>query len=311
MEITNKMNAVIHYFLNADNFINGSFFYILDYYLYLVNECKKDIYFIGMSDDDYRPFIFDIISKRYDVPIIQNKYLWISLAGLERTADICLNLTKLLYKLVSYRITKCLLNIETLQLLNGIMPARLVAIQGTHNTEIIKDKIDLSYNHYILFEESDNYVKKLYLQRIKYNGYCSNNNTGFINLKGLRYISEDQFEEYIQPHLSQLNKLYVFGDKNLRSNYDYLLKYDKIEMIYDNPSDLFSLFDTYIDMTLNTFDYSPRMLIEAVWFGKKIIYIDNGREDGAKRRYNDIMNNNIDKYILAQNDDIVNLFIKE
>ena len=303
------MDAVVHYFLNADNFINGSFFYILDYYLYLTNECKKDIYFIGISEYDYRPFMFDVIFKRYNVPIITNKYIWISLAGLERTTDICLDLTKVLYKLVSFRIATCLLNIETLQFLNGIMPAKLVLIQGTHNTNDINNKLDLYQKNYVLFEENDKYTKKLYLQRLKYNSHSLNNNTGFVNLKGLRYINRDDFEQHIQPYLYNLNKLYVLGDKNLKSNYDYLFKYDKIEMIYDNPADFFSLFDVYIDITLNTFDYSPRMLIEAAWFNKKIIYIDNDREDGAKKRYNDIINNNIDKYILNQDDDIIKLFL--
>ena len=47
------------------------------------------------------------------------------------------------------------------------------------------------------------------------------------------------------------------------------------------------------------------MILESYYFGKDIIYIDNNLNDGAKKRYLDIKNGNINKYILNSDDELI------
>lgn len=302
------MKAVIYYFPTHDNFINGSFFYILDYYLYLITECKENIYFIGVAESDYRPYIFDLIKTRYTLIIPSNNFIFLQV-NYTNTQNHAPNLNKIYHQLLSFRIDISLTNVETMRFLNGVLPSKQVLIQGTHYTTAIKDIINLNRENYKIFEENNNYKKKLYMKRVKRPQHVATN-TGFVNLKGLRYINDEEFKQYIIPYYDNLNKLYVFGDKNLKYKYKYLSSYSNIQVLYDNPLNLFELFDTYIDITLHTFDYSPRMLIESAWFNKKIVYIDTGKEDGAKIRYNDIINNDWKKYILNSEDEIIKEMIR-
>ena len=302
------MKAVIHYFPTHDNFINGSFFYILDYYLYLITECKENVYFIGIADADYRPYMFNLIKTRYTLMIPSNNFMFLQV-NYTNTQNHAPNLNKIYHQLLSFRIDISLTNVETMRFLNGVLPSKQVLIQGTHYTTAIKDIINLNRENYKIFEENNNYKKKLYMKRVKRPQHVATN-TGFVNLKGLRYINDEEFKQYIIPYYDNLNKLYVFGDKNLKYKYEYLSSYSNIQVLYDNPLNLFELFDTYIDITLHTFDYSPRMLIESAWFNKKIVYIDTGKEDGAKIRYNDIMNNDWRKYILNSEDEIIKEMIR-
>jgi hypothetical protein len=204
------------------------------------------------------------------------------------------------------KIDLALMNAETLYFFKGVVPIKKVLVQGTHFSKFIYKNLNIP-NNCIVFEENNNYIKKLYLDGLRKPNYCDE--ATFINLKGLRCATSVQFKDLIYPHVCKDKKVYVLVDDNKK--YQYLDNYSNIQKIYNHLPNFFSKFNKYVDATLNTYDYSPRLILEAAYLNKEIVYINNGLNDGAFKRYNDIINGNINKYSISNEDIIIKYFKKD
>lgn len=106
--------------------------------------------------------------------------------------------------------------------------------------------------------------------------------------------------------------------------HDKLLVYSLNDSVFNNPkiniefhaTHIFNFFDKFTKYAYVLpfgMDYSPRLLIECKYLGKEILYYREKivAPDGGTKRYNDILNNNIDKYQLTIDDEIIQRFLND
>lgn len=273
---------------------NGSFWYILEYFLktYELNEQTE--------------FIF-ISNKNFNLNILKDclefKYI----------VNIPLNNIKILsyYELINHikYISIVTLDIETYsdEFIEKILKDKYICLLYTSNyKELIKDRY--FKENIFHFAEGNTYIKKIYLDALK--KPIKIKESVYVNLRGKRIVSIDQFNEKIKPVLDKINKGKLILIDNNNSMFSRYLKYLGIETFDQMLFDIHNQFDIYVDCALNAFDYSPRMILESYYFGKNIIYIDNNLNDGAKKRYLDIKNGNINKYILNSDDELIRTCFK-
>ena len=273
---------------------NGSFWYILEYFLktYELNEQTE--------------FIF-ISNKNFNLNILKDclefKYI----------VNIPLNNIKILsyYELINHikYISIVTLDIETYsdEFIEKILKNKYICLLYTSNyKELIKDRY--FKENIFHFAEGNTYIKKIYLDALK--KPIKIKESVYVNLRGKRIVSIDQFNEKIKPVLDKINKGKLILIDNNNSMFSRYLKYLGIETFDQMLFDIHNQFDTYIDCALNVFDYSPRMILESYYFGKDVIYIDNNLNDGAKKRYLDIKNGNINKYMLNSDDELIRTCLK-
>ena len=87
------------------------------------------------------------------------------------------------------------------------------------------------------------------------------------------------------------------------------LKGDKrFVFVSDNITDFHKMFDTYIYIHKGYIDPHPRLFHECVFYGKKIIYINELEiKDGGYYRYLDALDNGLKNHTLDETDEIIQL----
>jgi len=268
---------------------NGSFWYIFEYFL-KTYELDKRTKFIFVSN------------KKFDLNSLKEYLDFKYIIDIPYENIIILNY----YELINYvkLISTVVLDIETYsdEYIEKILMDKYICLLYTSNfSKLMKDRY---YKKNIFhFNEDEKYIKKIYFDILKVPERIDEG--VYVNLSGKRVVSIEQFNEKIKPVLNKINKRKLILVSDINSLFSKYLDYIGINTFDRILYDIQYQFDTYVDCALNVFDYSPRMILESHYFGKDVIYIDNGLNDGAKKRYLDIKNRDINKYKLKSDDDLI------
>jgi len=274
---------------------NGSFYYILEYFLYLyLKNIDINFYIIcnkNLKNETEKKFK-EYFSIRYNVNFPKNvhyitEFEMLFLKNKIENSTIIVD-------------TETFRNKYFLSLVNKNNKIHMIYTVN-HLDTITNYKKELSSLNIYHYDENNNYNKKIFFNILKKPNIVENNN--FISLKEIRSVSKNQFNSYILPLLKKLKNENTIILTDISSSLAIFLKtFSNIELKHEALPNLFEMFDTYIDCMLNNFDYSPRMILESYYLGKKVYYINNNKNDNAFKRYNDILNNDINKYFLNDSD---------
>ena len=157
------------------------------------------------------------------------------------------------------------------------------------------------YNECNLCGET-NYIRPIYIDLLKKPKESEDNI--FLHVSGVRGITLIEFLKFVAPRMNK--RIITSFPENQNESMDFLTNLDNVDVYTNHIPGLFSKFDTYFYIMLRSIDYSPRMLIECSYLNKEIIFVDKTNTDhGGVKRYNDILNGDIDKYLLTENDKLV------
>ncbi len=278
---------------------NGSFYYIVEYFLYLYLK-NADINFYITCDknvkEETEKKFKEYFSIRYNINFPEKNIYYITELEIYFLKNKIQN-TKIIVDTETFKNKFFQSVIDKNNQIHLIYTARyLETLQ-----ECKKILSELNIFHY---NENDKYNKKIYFDILKKPEKEYNKN--FISLKEFRSITINQFNSIIIPFIKTLENKKTIILTDVSSNLSkFINKNENIEIHYKALPNLFEMFDTYIDCMLNNFDYSPRMLLECFYLGKKVYYINNNKNDNAFKRYNDILNNDIKKYFLNDDDILI------
>ena len=102
------------------------------------------------------------------------------------------------------------------------------------------------------------------------------------------------------------NKILIYTDREI----EYIDQFDNIEIHNSHIFNFYNRFNRYAYVLPLGEDYSPRLLLEAHYMGKEILYFRNiNKDDGGMTRKYDIDNGNIEKYSLNKEDKLIQYFI--
>lgn len=278
------MNAVL-YHANPANPISGNIFYLFEYYLIIRK--YKEIKFIILDTNNLN-YIKDIFLDKYefDKEILDDIISWNSKEILKLNIDKCLTTDRVYNDLTLIR-------------------AKEIFIFNTWNS--FENKIKKNDKRVKIFNECEmcgdvNYFRKLYFKAFKKPSNVENNI--FVHLPNVRIPSEEEFTK-IYESFNNYEQILIYTDREI----EYLNKFEDIKVYNEHIFNFFNRFNRYAYVLPNGQDYSPRLLLEAKYLNKEILYYRNIIEnDGGFKRYNDILSDNILKYELNENDDIINMF---
>ncbi len=268
---------------------NGSFWYIFEYFL-KTSEIYNQTEFIFVSNKkvDFNE-LKECLELRYSISIPFDKIVVLNYRGL---AEYIKNIHSIVLDIDTY----------SDKFIEKVLKGKYICLLYTANcSRLINDKY-FQKNIYH-FAESDMYVKKIYFDALRIPSKIKEG--VYVSLKERRSVSIEQFNERIKPILDKIDKKKLALVDNINSVFSKYLRSVNIDTIDCALNNIHSQFDTYIDCMLNNFDYAARMILESYYFGKNIVYIDNGLSDGAKKRYQDIKSKSIDKYSLKYSDEII------
>ena len=278
---------------------NGSFYYIVEYFLYL-HFLNADINFYiicnkNLKNETEKKFK-EYFSIRYNVNFPEKNIHYI---------------TELEMYFLKNKLQNTTIIVDTETFKNKYLQSSLDKNNNIHliytarYLETVQEcKKILSELNIFHYNENDKYNKKIYFDILKKPEKEYNKN--FISLKEFRSITINQFNSIIIPFIKTLENKKTIILTDVSSNLSkFINKNENIEIHYKALPNLFEMFNVYIDCMLNNFDYSPRMLLECFYLGKKVYYINNNKNDNAFKRYNDILNNDIKKYFLNDDDILI------
>lgn len=291
-----KKILIIHY-IDRYNVIDGNLPTIIDLYIFL-KKLGINVWCILFSDDTDKSNInfSEILEKCFYNRYNENDYKIIKRI-----------------KYIKYKKVNDILKLNLVKYDISIMTdktffntIRLSAILPTYNYFILNSWFSFYFkNEYpdntTIFNENYlcgqvNYNKKTYKESLK--NYIDNQNKMFILANGERRLTQDELYEIKEKY----------------KNYKLVLCQDKIDNLDVSGFNLFDismpLFDysTYLYVPTKTYEFAPRMLLESIYLGKKIKYYKY--PENKNKRFLDIINNNIDQYLLTENDEIIQIIIK-
>lgn len=270
---------------------NGSFYYILEYFLFLyVKNVDINLFLLDNKNNNIKAEFKEYFNTKYNIPFPENNIHSMRIIDL-------------------FNIKKAEQNIVDIETYSNPFIKKYIGDNQIHliYTARYKEFLneDMNKKNIFHYNENQEYNKKIYFEILKKPKISKK--YSFMSLKEMRAVNIEQFDNRIYPYLkiiSQNRKTKILLDKNSRLSL-HLKQYDDIICFYEAINNLFEEFDIYIDCMLNNFDYSPRMMLESYYLNKKVFYITNNKNDNALKRYNDIMSGNIMKYNLDENDVLI------
>lgn len=272
--------------------LNGNIFYHFEYFIFLL-ERGIDVRLVFTPGYDITE-ILSVMEDRYNLDGIDYKSR-IYTDGITDAPNLITN-------------TKVLLD------LNGEIKAEKIHLVNTWASYFFRDSIDeykkrnskniIEYNE---CPEVDivNYIRPIYFKLLKKPKKVEE--AIYLHLSGVRHISLREFIKYAFPIIGK-QKVIVSYPESQEKEFDFLCL-SNIESYIGHVPNLFEKFDTYFYILLRGRDYSPRMLIESAYMGKRIIYINKMDNESSKRRYRDCLNYNFDKYNMTENDKLLRNFL--
>ena len=149
------------------------------------------------------------------------------------------------------------------------------------------------------------YFQKLNFSKFK--KYAKFENNAYMTVVAKGMPNKDDFEQKIFPLLEDNQKILITVKDENQIPAD--LRNDKrFTFLTKNVKDFHTLFNTYIYTHKGYIDPHPRMFHECVFYGKKIIYInDLGIKDGGYYRHKDAIQNGLKTHDFNENDEIIKL----
>jgi hypothetical protein len=256
--------------------VTGTFFDAFEYYLEILN-LNPNIYLTIINGT--RKGVKDLINLYNERYNIENSS-W--------TKNI-LSISK--YDLLKIKYDKVLVfGFDTVYHTKGILQAKeIYVVCGKHSNNpkyrYSKDNYNVTYYGEMPFHKKDkNYKMKFLFNRFK--------------------------------HLKEVHhNIYIYSPRNRNYSFVKNLNLPKKSVIIRDENkcigNVFELFDTYVYYHANKwFDPTPRMLIEAYWYGKEIIYVnDYDIRDGSWYRYKDLQENGLKNRNLDSSDELVRLMV--
>ena len=162
------------------------------------------------------------------------------------------------------------------------------------------NELSLSYGNVIILNENElcgdvNYLKKVYTDLL-FND--NNNNNAFILANGERKLTDDEISDIHHLYSDKFDNIFLCS--NHQHDISKFSKYHFIDTVSKNK--LFESFSTYIYVPTKTYEFAPKMLLESIFLGKSIIYYKY--PDNINKRFEDIKNNDIEKYKLTEKDEL-------
>lgn len=270
---------------------SGNIFYQFEYYIYLLKK-GVDVGLVFTPSCDV-PRILEIMRDRYNLDDID--YMsGISTDGVI-TAPNVITTTKVVYDL------------------NGNIDAENLYVVDTWASYYYMDDINrmLSGKNVKRYNESKicgdtNYIRPIYFDILKKPSVCDD--AIYLHIAGkARHIFVGDFIRHISDIIRDRNVVVSYTKE--QEHQLYFLNQPNITRYIDHVPNLFEKYNTYMYVLLRGFDFSPRMMVESHYLGKDIIYIDGTQHRSAYGRYQDCMNDDIEKYRMTDNDILIGNFI--
>jgi hypothetical protein len=177
-----------------------------------------------------------------------------------------------------------------------------------HKHEIdsyISGKNVIRYNECPLIGDV-NYRRPIWFNLLKDYEYCDE--AVYLHLAGVRCIELIDYLKWVKPLLPE-KKIILSYPESQKDQFYYLQNNPDIEHYVGHVPDLFSKFDTYFYILIRGYDYSPRMILESAYMGKKIIHINRTDNTSGYSRYLDAINGEWKKYDLKEDDKLIRNFL--
>lgn len=277
------MNLILHY-IDHENVIDGNTITLLDLFFFMkLHSIDVNCIFFSISHNSYKMIFNDLILSRYN---ISNQYLK------EVKVVTCdPNLLKLKRNLLC-KFDNIIMTDATYSRLKNV---KLVFNQldiinswfSFYNKNTYPSNTKIFNENYLCGKV--NYHKKICVELLK-NKYTKDKM--FILANGERRLTQHELD-----------------DISFKFNCNKVLCQDIIEglditnyTIYSLKDPLFD-YSTYLYVPTKTYEFAPRMLLESIFLGKNVeIY---KYPENKNQRFIDIMNNDINKYKLTLNDEII------
>lgn len=169
----------------------------------------------------------------------------------------------------------------------------------------IKGKNVIRYNECPIIGEV-NYTRPIWFDLLKVSNKCEN--AVYLHLAGVRCIELIDYLKWVRPLIKD-RKIIISYPKTQIDQFFYLQKNPKIDHYVGHVPNLFEKFDTYFYILLRGHDYSPRMILESSYMGKKIIHLNRTDNTSGYKRYLDAINCEWDKYNLKDDDKLLRNFL--
>jgi hypothetical protein len=272
--------------------LNGNIFYHFEYFIFLLQR-GVDVRLVFTPNYDINK-ILPVMEDRYNLDGIDYKSR-IYNDGIIKSPNLITN-TKVLLDL------KGNIKSDNLHLVNT-----WASYFFKNEINEYKRKIDKNIIQYNECPEIDveNYIRPIYFDLLR--KPIKVDKATFLHLSGVRQISLRQFIKYVYPKVGK-EKIVVSYPESQKEEFNFLCL-SNIESYIGHVPNLFEKFDTYFYILLKGRDYSPRMLVESAYMGKKIIYINKMDNESSKRRYRDCINGNFKKYEMNENDKLLRNFL--
>ena len=130
----------------------------------------------------------------------------------------------------------------------------------------------------------------------------------YLHLAGVRCIELLDYLKYVKPLLKDRKVVLSYPESQVDQFY-YLKDNPDITHYVGHMPRLFEKFDTYFYILIRGYDYSPRMILESAYMGKKIIHLNRTNNTSGYQRYLDAINGDYMKYDLTDNDKLIRNFL--
>ena len=283
------MISIIHFCSKLHPF-SGNIFNHFEYFIFLL-KLEQEVELCIVSDYVTLGTILEVMEDRYDLEGINYKpYIKFSM-----------------YKLSRNVFDKVITNTKVFHNLNGEIIGNEMHIVHTWASfsKEYKTKLDILFDgrkNIIFYNENKlcgevNYIRPIYLKLLKKPRVSEDN--VFLHIAGIRRITLTEFIKFVRPKLPINKKVIVSYPESQDSTFSYLKKINNVEVYKNHVPKLFERYNTYFYIMLHSMDYSPRMIIENYYFKKKLIFVN---VKGYHQRLSDILNCDIEKYHLTDND---------
>jgi hypothetical protein len=272
--------------------LNGNIFYHFEYFIFLLQR-GVDVRLVFTPDYDISE-ILPVMEDRYNLDNIDYKSR-IYTDGIVKAPNLITN-------------TKVLLD------LCGNIRSENIHLVNTWASIFYKDEIKLykkrNIRNIIEYNECPeigrvNYIRPIYFDLLRKPKQVEK--ATFLHLSGVRHIDTREYIKYVFPIVGK-EKVIISYPKSQEEEF-YFLGLSNIESYVGHVPNLFEKFDAYFYILLRGRDYSPRMLVESAYMGKKIIYINKMDNESSKSRYKDCLDGNFKKYEMNENDILLRNFL--
>lgn len=270
------MNAILHYDYGA-NFVDGSLLNALEYFLAIYEHNKDVTLLLANSNNQNKQAYIKMIYERY------------TLEGLEGFENNIKPIRTSSLVTTPYDTVAICAHSHAIKYTKGILRAKKILVISDRfhdNPDFFfrKDKYNVTYYGEMPYQYKDEqYTMKMLFSRFKSLPYEEDN---------ILIHSPHNDDMSFIPTLNLPDKPIIIRGRGHVENF-------------------FTTYKTFVYYSAQKrFDMSPRLMHEAFFYNKKILYFNHWTlKDGSYYRYNDLMKNGLTNRYLSKDDEIVRQMI--